>query len=230
MRLYAVGDVHGMDDALAGMHAAIAADLAARPPADHRIVHLGDYVDRGPDPAKVIDRLAMFEAIDDRVICLAGNHDLMMRGFLADPAGLGPIWLLNGGGSTLRSYGVFAAGRSIGERELPALANRLRKALPPHHRAFLDGLRFSARAGDFFFCHAGIRPGVPLDAQSAEDLTWIREPFLLSDRDHGVVVVHGHTPVDEPEVLPNRINIDTGAVFGGRLTVLVLEGTAHWFL
>ena len=111
-----------------------------------------------------------------------------------------------------------------------SLARRLAEAMPPHHRAFLEGLELTARFGDYFFCHAGIRPGVPLERQSRHDLTWIRDEFRLSGADHGVVVVHGHTPVAEPEVLPNRINIDTGAVFSGRLTCLVLDGTEYGFL
>ena len=110
------------------------------------------------------------------------------------------------------------------------LAEQLASAMPAHHRGFMQGLALTARFGDYFFCHAGIRPGVPLDRQSPHDLVWIRDEFLLSGADHGVVVVHGHTPAAAPELLPNRINIDTGAVFGGPLTCLVLEGTEYRFL
>ena len=128
----------------------------------------------------------------------------------------------NGGGATLRSYGVTGP-----EYDPASLAPLLAAAMPPRHMDFLRGLAFSARFGDFFFCHAGVRPGVELDRQTQEDLTWIREPFLSDQRDFGAVVVHGHTPVHEPEVRPNRINLDTGAVFGGEMTCLVLEGTEH---
>ena len=224
-RLYVIGDVHGMDDLLASAHAAIAADLAARPAPDHRIIHLGDYVDRGPASASVVDRLARLSLHDSHVICLRGNHDDMLLAFLADPGRIGPDFLANGGGETLRSYGV------TGPEYDPAdLARRLAAAMPARHSDFLRGLAHSARFGDFFFCHAGVRPGVELDRQTQEDLTWIREPFLSDRRDFGAVVVHGHTPVREPEVRPNRINLDTGAVFGRRLTTLALDGAAHRFL
>ena len=229
MRIYAIGDVHGMDRLLAETHAKIAADLAARPSPDHRIVHVGDYVDRGPDSAGVIERLAGLQARDPRVVCLLGNHDELMRAFLADPERGGADWLTNGARATLRSYGIDATG-ALTAAEFRRLGDQLTAALPDHHRAFLDGLRLSARAGDFFFCHAGIRPGVPLDEQTPEDLIWIREPFLTSRRDHGVVVVHGHTPVRAPEVRPNRIDVDTGAVYGGVLTVLALEEAQYRFL
>ena len=229
MRLYAIGDVHGMDAMLVEAHEKIADDLAARQVADHRIVHIGDYVDRGADSKAVIDRLARLTAADPRVVCLMGNHDEMMLAFLTDPLPMGPDWLRNGGGTTLRDYGI-AVPAAATRLNLPALAARLVEAMPPAHRAFLDGLRRSVRFGDFFFCHGGIRPGVALDSQTDEDLVWMREPFLSSDRDHGAVVVHGHTPQHAPEVRPNRINIDTGAVYGGPLTVLALEDTAHRFL
>jgi serine/threonine protein phosphatase 1 len=91
-------------------------------------------------------------------------------------------------------------------------------------------LASSARVGDYFFCHAGVKPGIALDAQSDRDLRWIRDEFLRSDEDFGAVVVHGHTPVEAPDVLPNRINIDTGAYLSGQLTCLVLEGEHKRFL
>ncbi|MCB1485863.1 MAG: metallophosphoesterase [Bauldia sp.] len=229
MRLYAIGDVHGCDGLLAEAHAAIASDLAASPVADHRIIHVGDYVDRGPDSAGVVARLAAFAGRDSRVVCLIGNHDRMLLDFLTDPHDAGPLWLMNGGDATLRSYGLDAA-KSEPWHRLRELADRFAEALPLADRAFLEALPFHRQFGDFFFCHAGIRPGVPLDAQSEEDLIWIREPFLLDPADHGVVVVHGHTPRAIPEIMPNRIGIDTGAVFGGPLTVLALEGTGYRFL
>ena len=229
MRIYAIGDVHGMDRLLAEAHAKVAADLAGRPTADHRIVHVGDYVDRGPDSAAVIERLARLQERDPHIVCLLGNHDAMMLAFLEDPVRGGPDWLMNGARATLRSYGIDAGG-AYTEDDFRELGAELTVAFPEHHRSFLVGLRLSARSGDYFFCHAGIRPGIPLDDQTPEDLIWIREPFLSSRRDHGVVVVHGHTPAEAPEVRPNRINIDTGAVYGGTLTVLALEGTGYRFL
>lgn len=225
LRLYAVGDVHGCDDMLADVHRRIAADLAHRPPADHRIVHLGDAIDRGPDSAGVIQRLADMTAADPRVICMAGNHDQMLMDFLRDPARAGPVWLDNGGDATLRSYGVTAPTRG-----LAYLAGALSAAMPTAHQMFLRGLPRIARFGDFVFVHAGVRPGVPLERQDADDLIWVREPFLSDGRDLGFVAVHGHTPVREPDVRANRINIDTGAVYGGALTCLAIDGTDWRFL
>ncbi len=230
MRLYAIGDVHGCDAMLAEVHDRIARDLIDRPVADHRIIHVGDYTDRGPDSAAVIARLARMTADNARVICLKGNHDALFAGFLADPEGQGPNWLANNAEATFRSYGV-SLNRSLwGAVDYDDLAERLAAALPPGHRAFLNGLDLTARFGDYLFVHAGIRPGVPLDRQDPDDLIWIRDDFLWDGRDHGFVVVHGHTPVDEPEVMPNRIDIDTGAVYGGTLTCLALEGTDYRFL
>lgn len=227
LRVYAIGDVHGCDDLLAAVHARIAEDLAASPVADHRIVHVGDYDDRGPASAAVIERLAELSARDPRVLCLRGNHDQMLLDFLADPEERGASFLVNGGKATLRAYGV-----NLRAANYARLAGDLAAALPETHRRFLETLPFSVRIGDYFFCHAGIRPGVALEAQTPDDLLWIRDEFLRDKRDHGVVVVHGHTVTDEmrPEIHPNRIAIDTGAYAGGPLTCLVLEGRSQRFL
>jgi serine/threonine protein phosphatase 1 len=230
MRLYAIGDVHGCDDLLAEAHRKAARDLAERPVGDHRNIHVGDYGDRGPETAAVIERLATLTIGDPRIVCLRGNHDDMLLGFLAEPDEMGATFIANGGEATLASYGVEVGLLAMFIGDHANLAERLAEAMPPHHLAFLQALQLTARFGNFFFCHAGIRPGIALDRQSPHDLVWIRDQFLLSEADHGVVVVHGHTPAAEPEVLPNRINVDTGAVFTGRLTCLVLEGTEYRFL
>lgn len=230
MRLYAIGDVHGRDDLLAAAHERIRADLAASPPGDYRIVHLGDYIDRGPASAAVIERLAALGRADPRVVSLCGNHDAMMQAFLVDPVAAGEQWFANRAADTLASYGVASPAVVTSYRQFVELGEALAAALPTAHRTFLDALPRSVRFGDYFFCHAGIRPGVPLDVQDPDDLIWIREPFLTSRADHGAVVIHGHTPVPMPDVRPNRINIDTGAVFNGLLTTLVLEGTGYRFL
>ena len=225
MRLYAIGDVHGCDAMLADMHGRIGRDLAARPVADHRIIHIGDYGDRGPDTAGVIARLVALTAGDPCVMCLRGNHDQMLIDFLANPERGAPMFLANGGKETLRSYGV-----NLRRQNYASLGAQLAEKVPKAQRAFLEALPFTARFGDFLFVHAGIRPGVPLAGQEPQDLIWIREEFLGSGADHGFVVVHGHTPANRAEVLPNRINVDTGAVYGGPLTCVVLEGTEVRFI
>jgi serine/threonine protein phosphatase 1 len=219
--VYAIGDVHGRLDLLVEMHAQIAAEIMRLRPADWRIVHLGDYVDRGPESKGVIEFLVRQTAADRRILALAGNHDVGFLDFLAEPDPVG-LFARYGGVETARSYGV--------ELDLYDMAafdagcRALASAVPESHRKFLHALKFSAAFGDFFFCHAGIRPGVALDAQDPRDLIWIRGEFHRHRELFAKVVVHGHTPVAEPEVLPNRVNVDTGAFASGRLTALVVDG------
>jgi len=229
MRLYAIGDVHGRDDLLAAMHERVRADLTARPVAAHRLIHMGDYVDRGPQTAEVLDRLSRLVTEDSSVLCLMGNHEELLDNFLTTPIEGATVFLQNGGIETLASYGVIARDDVEGD-EAVVLRDTFLAVLPEAHRAFLAALKLSVAFGDYFFCHAGIRPGIPLDRQVRRDLIWIRGTFHRDESDHGKVIVHAHSPVPEPEVRPNRINIDTGAVFSGRLTCLVLEGTTHRFL
>jgi serine/threonine protein phosphatase 1 len=222
MALYAVGDVHGRLDLLKSMFAAIAADRDSRKPRDWRIILLGDYVDRGPDSRGVIDFIIKAqEQGDGRIVPLAGNHDVGFLEFLAegDPGG---IFANYGGAETALSYGTKL---DFGSATMFRASQRaLAAATPKGHVAFLRTLLFSVEVGDFFFCHAGIRPGVALDKQDPLDLTWIREEFHQHEKLHPKVIVHGHTPTPEPEVLPNRVNLDTGAFATGRLTALVIDG------
>lgn len=224
LRLYVIGDVHGLADRLGEVHGWIDADLAARPAPDWRVVHLGDYIDRGPDSAGVIARLVA-RIRDRRTYCLRGNHEQYLVDFAGDAGspGLGD-WLRYGGTQTLGSYGI-GGGAAPGELRAAMLA-----AIPPAQLRFLAGLPHMLRLGGYVFVHAGIRPGVALDAQAPQDLIWIREPFLSSRAEHGAVVVHGHTPAKSVEDHGNRINIDTGAVFGGPLSCLVLEGASRALL
>jgi serine/threonine protein phosphatase 1 len=152
-----------------------------------------------------------------------GNHERMMLDFLASPPE-GAVWLANGGVETLHSYGVGLERWGARHAEtLAAAAAQLDAALPDAHRRFLAGLRLLHREGDALFVHAGIRPGVALAEQAEDDLLWIRGAFLDSDADHGVVVVHGHTPSRKPELRGNRIGIDTGACYGGALTAVGMD-------
>ena len=219
LRLYAIGDVHGCLRMLEGVHGWIEADLAARPAQDWRIIHVGDYVDRGPDNRGTIDYLIGRDT-DPRVICLRGNHDQLFLDALAGDLRTMEIWLANGGLETLRDYDIVM--EDIHRSADPGAL--IRGAVPEAHRSFLDGLPMDARFGDYVFVHAGIMPGIPLAAQDPDDLMWIRGAFLQSEREHEAVVIHGHTPVRNVDIRGNRIGIDTGAVFGRVLTCLVLEG------
>ena len=225
--IYAIGDVHGRSDLLDRVFSRIDADLAANPVLRPIHVFLGDYVDRGPDSSGVLDRL-ISRGQRHEVICLKGNHELFLLEFLRDPKML-EHWRKYGGLDTLMSYGV-APQFNAGEAQLELLADQLFDSLPASHRDFFARLTTSYSCGDYFFAHAGVRPRVPLDQQREQDLLWIREEFLQSEYDFGKIIVHGHTPVEEPEILPNRINIDTGAYGTGRLTCLILEGDKRWFI
>jgi len=228
--VYAIGDIHGRSDLLAELHAAIAADAATRSASRRVLVHLGDYVDRGPDSAGVIYRLLDTLPASFDSVCLLGNHERMMLDFLEDPS-TGPFWLRNGGDATMASYGVsYDPKESFDLQRLRGLQGELRYRLPERHLRFFSGLHLLHVEGDYAFAHAGIRPGVALEAQEEMDLLWVRGLFLRSKIDHGKVVVHGHTILPEPEVLPNRIGIDTGAWYTGRLTCLALHGSERHLL
>lgn len=228
--VYAVGDVHGYVRQLDDLLAAIEQDAARSAPAERPlIVFIGDYVDRGPDSRGVIDRILALEA-DRRfeVVCLLGNHEDALLRFLVDP-GYAPSWIGNWGRTTLEAYGV-APPLLPNDSGCEAVQAQFRSAFPAEHRAFLGRLKVSLTVGDYLFVHAGVRPGVALDAQAERDLIWIRYDFLESDADFGKVVVHGHTPSERPERRINRINVDTGVYFSGVLTAVRLEGEQQRFL
>jgi serine/threonine protein phosphatase 1 len=226
--VYAVGDVHGRDDLLAELHDRIRADAARRAAARRVLVHLGDYVDRGPASRHVVERLAGESLPGFETVSLKGNHEAFLLGFLrgAETAG---GWLANGGAATLFSYGV-APPDPWDEEDVDRARAALAAALPARHRSFLARLRPAHQEGDYLFVHAGIRPWAPLDRQVEADLLWIREPFLEWPRPFGAIVVHGHTIVRGPDVRHNRIGIDTGAYTSGVLTAVVLEGPERAFL
>ncbi len=225
-RAYAIGDIHGRLDLLQRAIDAIHLDTQERGP-DAVTVTLGDYIDRGPASREVLDLLAG-NPFPTPHVALKGNHEAVFEGFLKAGAG-GDHWRKFGGLETLHSYGVPVADVMLG-RNFDVAAERLRAVLPDTHRAFLASLRTSYTHGGYFFCHAGVRPGVALAQQSETDLLWIREDFLGSTMDFGKIVVHGHTPVEAPDVRPNRINIDTGAFITRQLTCVVLDGDGHRFL
>jgi serine/threonine protein phosphatase 1 len=228
LRIYAIGDIHGRLDLLQELASEIRRDLKQNPPGRSLEIFLGDYVDRGPQSRGVVEWMAEAPLVADERLCLLGNHeDMLLRSL--DDISVMRTWLFNGGGETLLSYGVKARGLG-GQAGLVDLQQGFRASLPGAHLEFLAGLPRSIALAPYFFVHAGIRPKLPLDEQDPEDLIWIREPFLHSNEEFGCIVVHGHTPVMSPEVRTNRINIDTGAVFTGCLTCVVLEGTEQRFL
>jgi len=226
-RIYTIGDIHGRADLLSELLVRIDDDLRARPTIDSVQVFLGDYIDRGPNSRQVIDLLISRQRRRD-VLFLKGNHEDCLLQFLRDPTVL-PAWQSIGGVYTLLSYGVMPT-RGDDPESQHKVSIALREAMPDSHRRFIGGLALSFTCGDFFFVHAGVRPGIPLQRQSQRDLLWIRDDFLLHEEDFGKVVVHGHTPIYKPEIRSNRINIDTGAYATGQLTCLVLEGDSVTFL
>ena len=227
MRAYAVGDVHGRRDLLVRLCDSIARDLDRASPQEAVLIFLGDYVDRGPDSRGVIEHFLSAE-LPAPSIFLRGNHEAMLLDFLVDPA-IGLQWGRFGGIETLHSYGMDVADLRAG-RNLEAVSRRLAEVLPAAHRDFMTGLPLSYSLGQFFFCHAGVRPGVPIPLQQEADLLWIRDEFNESLADFGSIVVHGHTPGEEPVVRPNRVGVDTGAYITGRLTCAVLDAAGLSFL
>jgi serine/threonine protein phosphatase 1 len=202
---YAIGDIHGSLDKLDSLIRRCEEHAAGRP---RTLLFLGDFIDRGADSAGVVRRLVTLQSEQpERIVTLMGNHEAMALGVLAGR--LPPdLWLTQGGAETLDSYGVSQV-----------------RDLPREHLAFIRGLRLSHDDGRRFFVHAGIDPEKPLDAQDEADLLWIREPFLTDRGDYGRLIVHGHTPLESglPDLRRNRLNLDTGAVFGGPLTAAVFD-------
>jgi serine/threonine protein phosphatase 1 len=227
VRVYAVGDIHGRLDLLGALQEKIARD--GETATDKRIiVYLGDYIDRGADSKGVIERLLAQPPEGFSARHLKGNHDQSLLDFLEEPAHY-RMWKDYGARETLLSYGVMPP-RGEGDSALKKASEDLALALPEAHLEFIRGLELSVTIGDYFFVHAGVRPGLPLSKQSPQDLMWIREEFLTSSSDFGKVVVHGHSPSPMPVKRANRIGVDTGAYATGRLSCVVLEGASCRFL
>jgi serine/threonine protein phosphatase 1 len=223
IRIYAVGDIHGRIDLLDRLLFSIAEDVASRAIVRPVYVFLGDYIDRGPSSRQAIDRL-IEHGENHECVFLKGNHELIALKCLRDRS-LFDQWLRLGGLETLASYGVSTDIRAVG-KQIVQLQAAFHSALPQAHLRFFRNLKNSFACGDFFFAHAGVKPGTALSRQKEEDLLWIRDEFLTSIDDFGKIIVHGHTPVGEVGIRSNRINIDTGAFASGLLTCLVIESTS----
>jgi serine/threonine protein phosphatase 1 len=221
LRLYAIGDVHGRLDLLDICLAGIDADIRTAGAEKILLLFLGDYIDRGPASRQVVERL-LERARQSDCIFLKGNHEEIFLSALKDVDAY-RRWLRWGGLETIVSYGVKAT-FSLSKEDMLRSQEDFAKAVPSSHLGFFQTLRSHFSCGDFFFAHAGVRPGVELGAQHEQDLFWIRDEFLNSDMDFGKIVVHGHTPASNVEARSNRINLDTGAYYSNRLSCLVIEG------
>jgi serine/threonine protein phosphatase 1 len=222
-RVYAVGDIHGRADLLIRLMQDLREDTArgeylGRP----ILIFLGDYIDRGFQSKEVIDFLLSDIVSPFETYFLKGNHEAAMIQFLSDPS-IGPRWAEYGGAETLVSYGVQPPRTRTSMDEWKQASASLNAALPPQHFDFLSRLDLSVRVGDYLFVHAGVRPAVPLDMQTEQDLLWIREEFLGDRRELDAVIVHGHTPERKPYRDARRIGLDTGAYLSGRLTAARFE-------
>lgn len=227
-RIYAIGDIHGRHDLLTELLDIINEDIAVHSETRNTCVFLGDYIDRGPESAGVIEHLSSLSISGADCIFLMGNHEKYLLDLLVFGAST-HSWFQNGGRATVKSYGI-----AIDGNKRPSDSDNfhaaLKKAIPAKHLKFLGGLKTSWQLGNLFFAHAGVNPARPIDEQRDEDLIWIREKFLNHEKDHGALIIHGHTPRNEPEVLRNRINIDTGAWQSNYLTAVALENGHCRFL
>ncbi len=225
LRIYALTDIHGRLDLLERCLEVIDQHRLEHPIA--RVIHvfLGDYIDRGKWSRGTIERL-IARGRETECVFLKGNHEQVAMQGMTDLDRFSK-WMRIGGAATLQSYGV-ATATGVEQDQLMLAQKAIQQAIPREHFQFLAQLRHSYSCGDFFFAHAGIRPGIPFHAQRDEDLLWIRRPFLDSTEDFGKVVVHGHTPQPAADIRCNRVNIDTGAFATGRLTCFMLEGARKY--
>lgn len=224
-RIYAIGDIHGRLDLLRALLIAIEVDASGRAPMPTRVVILGDFIDRGPDSMKLITIFAGMKS--SRVVVLKGNHEAALVDALRGDHDAMDLWMAYGGDATLRSFGV--AETEIDPDDSRALIELARKIIPRNLVEWLERLPVFYRRGPYYFVHAGVRPGVPLERQSVDDQLWIRDGFTQSTNDYGAVIVHGHS-INEDGVIfcANRIGVDTGAYRTGMLSAVGLEADNQW--
>ena len=231
-RVYAIGDVHGCLHLLVDLLQRIETDTSARERIDTHLVILGDFIDRGGQSADVCTLLHSLKD-SGKFHCIKGNHEQAMVDVYEGSVPSLRFWLQYGGGDTLLSFGVDEAlieRARVQEEAENQLIREVQQRVPAEIIAWMAELPTQIHVGDYLFVHAGIRPKVPLSMQSEFDLMWIREPFLSSKVRHPRLVVHGHSERDEPELLPNRFGIDTGAYRTGVLTAVGIENDDHWIL
>ncbi|MBF0194480.1 MAG: serine/threonine protein phosphatase [Magnetococcales bacterium] len=223
IRVYVIGDIHGRLDLLTVIHERIATEVNQLPTECKKIiVYLGDYVDRGDNSAGVVDLLINNPVAGCEAIHLKGNHESEMDDFITKPVP-NHLWTRCGGNETVLSYGVKVKAQVDAKARTLELRDKLVEAIPKSHRKFYDNLKLNYEIGDYFMVHAGVRPQIPLASQKPADMLWIRDLFLSYKGQHPKFIVHGHTMIDKPITLPNRIGIDTGAYQTGKLTCLILE-------
>ncbi|MDB5682910.1 MAG: serine/threonine protein phosphatase [Sphingomonas bacterium] len=227
-RVYAVGDIHGRLDLTEQLIGMIEQDDAERGAAETMIVFLGDLVDRGPDSCGVIDFLMRYREGPRECVFLAGNHDeIFARAASGDREAAATLHRM-GGRETALSYGI--SGEEYDRGDYGDLAALLAERVPAAHTRFMRSWPDWHQIGDYVFVHAGIKPDRPMSEQRPGDLRWIRSAFLGHEECHGIMVVHGHTITEGPDIRSNRIGIDTGAYRTGKLTALGLEGSERWML
>jgi len=227
--IVAIGDIHGRADALARLLAAITPErISDRQSVSY--VFLGDYIDRGSESCAVIDMLINWGQLH-RSVFLMGNHEHSLMDFIEDPVG-NAAWLDYGGIETLLSYNVALTPGLNNRRELYRIAEAIKYSISGQHQHFFDELTYSHLAGDYLFVHAGVYPDRPLSANDEQSFLWMREPFLSGKRLYEKIIVHGHTITKdfEPEVLPNRIGIDTGSYLNGKISALIIQGRERLFV
>ena len=228
-RAYVIGDVHGRFDLLKNLLTQIEEDILREPSRKTLLAFVGDLIDRGPNSAQVVEYLRNYDSnVAVRKVFILGNHEEVFLRILGGDTSLISKWLEFGGFECLQSYGLDAG--ELGALPAEQVLQTIRQAVPKAHVEFLGSFVDSCRFQDFLFVHAGIRPGIELDAQRQADMRWIREPFLSDKTNHGFVVVHGHTITTEVETRRNRIGIDTGAYRTGILTALGIEGPRTWVI
>jgi len=228
-RVYAIGDIHGRADLLIRLQRMIVEDAQEADALDNTVIYLGDYLDRGPFVGETLDHVISGLDGGFEITWLRGNHEQLFLDFLDNPSML-PVWLDLGGLSTLMSYGVYPGHSAISPQRAIVLRDTLVANMPDEHIHFLRSLSLCLHLGDYLFVHAGIRPGVPLERQTHDDLLWIREEFIAEHHGFDLKVVHGHTIEKRQEQHLHRLGIDTGAYATGILTCAVLEEDRVRFL